>query len=115
MEQVIAQAEMLPIAIVKRQMGDLLQKARTLFFIDNDVVKEAMVMGTTSSVACKKILVECMIQDSRNHSMSWYSRIASPSNIADGPSRLDFSEVELNFNVQYVTPILNYEEWGIIG
>ena len=48
-EQLIAQAEMLPIAIVKRQMGNLLHRARVLYFIDNDGVKEAMVKGTTSS------------------------------------------------------------------
>lgn len=113
-EQLIAQAEMLPIAIVKRQMGNLLHRARVLYFIDNDGVKEAMVKGTTNSPACKKILVECMLQDATNHSMSWYSRIPSPSNISDGPSRLDFSEVEAHF-VQYVTPKLNYEDWGITG
>ena len=114
-EQLIAQAEMLPIVIVKRQLGHLVSKARVLFFIDNDGVKKALVKGTTNSLACKVILLDCMVQDAQNHSMSWYSRIAPPSNIADGPSRLDFVEVESSFNVQYFTPVLNYEEWGIMG
>eukprot|EP00438_Fugacium_kawagutii_P007549 Skav213929 [mRNA] locus=scaffold2079:127721:128731:+ [translate_table: standard] len=114
-QQVITQAEMLPVAIVKRKFGDLLHGTRVLYFIDNDGVKEALVKGTTSSVASRKMLVECMIQDSKNQSMSWHSRIASPSNIADGPSRLDFSEVFSLYNVQLVEVSLDYSEWGVIG
>ena len=114
-KQVIAQAEMLPIALVKKQMAPLLHRARVIYFIDNDGVKEAMVKGTTDSLACKKILRECMVQDSKNHSMSWYARIPSPSNIADGPSRLDFSQVEEAFDVKMIEPVLDYEKWGVIG
>ena len=114
-KQVIAQAEMLPIALVKKQMFKLLHRARVIFFIDNDGVKEAMVKGVTDSPGCKKILRESMLQDAKNHSMSWYTRVPSPSNIADGPSRLDFSEVKEAFDVKMLEPQLDYKEWGIIG
>ena len=114
-QQVIAQAEMLPIAIVKRQLMGVLYGARVIYFIDNDGVKEALIKGTTASTASRKILVECVVRDSVNQSMSWYSRIASPSNIADGPSRLDFSEVRSLFDVQFVEVLLDYDEWGVIG
>lgn len=113
--QLIAQAEMLPIAIVKRQFRSLLQGARVLFFIDNEGVKEALVRGVTNSVASKKILTECMIQDATSNALTWYSRIPSPSNIADGPSRLMFEEVSKAFNVERVYPSLDYESWGKIG
>ena len=96
-------------------MAPLLHRARVIYFIDNDGVKEAVVKGTTDSLACKKILRECMVQDSKNHSMSWYARIPSPSNIADGPSRLDFSQVEEAFDVKMIEPVLDYEKWGVIG
>lgn len=46
-EQVIAQAELLPILMVKRQMRWALEGARVLFFVDNDGVKEALVSGAT--------------------------------------------------------------------
>lgn len=113
--QLIAQAEMLPIAIVKRQFRSLLQGARVLFFIDNEGVKEALVRGVTNSVASKKILTECMIQDATSNALTWYSRIPSPSNIADGPSRLLFEEVSKAFDVERVYPSLDYESWGKIG
>eukprot|EP00438_Fugacium_kawagutii_P031542 Skav209363 [mRNA] locus=scaffold1388:119609:120619:- [translate_table: standard] len=114
-QQVIAQAEMLPIVIVKKHLGHLLQGARVLYFIDNDGVKEALVKGVTQSAASKKLLIECMIQDSKNQAMSWYSRIASPSNISDGPSRLSFSEVKSLYDVQFLEFEFDYSEWGRIG
>ena len=46
-EQVIAQAEMMPVVMCKRQFSHLLREARVLFFIDNEGVKEAFVSGTT--------------------------------------------------------------------
>ena len=63
-EQVIAQAEMLPIVVIKRQFVNLVGSARVIFFIDNEGVKEAFVSGTTKSVASRKMLVEAMMRDS---------------------------------------------------
>ena len=100
---------------MKRQCIDLLYRARAIYFIDNDGVKEALVKGSTNSDACKKILRECLIQDSQSHAMSWYSRVSSPSNISDGPSRLDFSEVLSTFDVEFIQPKLDYSSWGEIG
>ena len=110
-QQVIAQAEMMPMAIVKRQCSRLLTRAQVIFFIDNDGVKQAMVKGVANSVACKKIFRECLVQDSKSHAMTWYSRIPSPANIAGGPSRLDFSEVESNYDVEHMEPQLDYVNW----
>lgn len=87
-EHVIAQAEVMPIVVIKRQFAQLLRGARGLFFIDDEGVKEALVAGVTKSEACRKMLVEAMIQDANNNSLNWYTRTPSPSNIADAPSRL---------------------------
>ena len=94
-EQVIAQAEMMPVIICKQQFGHFLRRARVLFFIDNDGVKEAFVAGTTRSKAStsRRMLVEAMVQDARNDSLTWYTKVPSPSNIADAPSRLNWEEL----------------------
>lgn len=114
-EQVISQAELLPILLVKKQMRWALQDARVLYFIDNEGVKEALISGTTRSQASRDMLVECMIEDSQSNSLPWYARIASPSNLADAPSRLSLSEVEALFEVVKIEPVLNYRQWGKIG
>ena len=92
-----------------------LQDARVLYFIDNEGVKEALISGTTRSQASRDMLVECMIEDSQSNSLPWYARIASPSNLADAPSRLSLSEVEALFEVLrdhlrklFLLPVVNY-------
>ena len=114
-EQLIAQVELLPIVVVKRQFGHLLSSARVIYFIDNEGVKEALVAGVTKSQASKVMLHECMIQDSMLNNLSWYTRIPSPSNIADAPSRMKLDEIEELFQFDLVEPVLDYMDWGRIG
>ena len=113
--QVITQAELLPVMLVKKQFKWALQGARVLYFIDNEDVKEALVAGSTRSVASRDILVQCMIEDSKSDSLPWYARIPSPSNIADGPSRFCTDEIEALFPLDLVQPELDYGSWGKIG
>ena len=105
-EHVIAQAEMLPIVIIKRHFPQLLRGARVLFFIDNEGVKEALVAGATKSEACRKMLTEAVIQDANNNSLNWYTRVPSPSNTIEAEvGLLDYVKVEVD---------LDYERWGQI-
>ena len=114
-EQVITQAELLPVMLVKKQFKWALRGARVLYFIDNEGVKEALVAGTTKSKASRDMLIQCMVEDSKNDSLPWYARVPSPSNIADGPSRFCTDEIEALFPFDLVQPEFDYEEWGKIG
>ncbi len=71
--------------------------------------------GTTKSKASRDMLIQCMVEDSRNDSLPWYARVLSPSNIADGPSRFCTDEIEALFPFDLVQPEFDYEEWGKIG
>ena len=113
-EHVVAQAEMMPIVIVKQQFAQLLRGARVLDFIDNEGVKEALVAGVTKSEGCRKMLVEAMIQDANNNSLNWYTRIPSPSNVADAPSRLRWDILNEMLDYVRVTAEFDYSKWGII-
>ena len=95
-EQVITQAELLPVVVVKRDFKEVTRGARVLYFIDNEGVKEALVAGVTKSVASRTMLVEAMLQDAYANSLNWYGRIPSPSNIADAPSRLMWSSTTIH-------------------
>ena len=114
-EQVIAQAEMMPVVMCKRHLGHLLEGARVLYFIDNEGVKEAFVTGCTKSKASRTMLIEAMIQDSRNDSLSWYTRVPSPSNVADAPSRLKWQELSETLECDVINVKCDYSEWGKIG
>ena len=103
---------MMPVVICKQQFEHLFRRARVLFFIDNDGVKEAFVAGTTGSKASRRMLVEAMVQDACNDSLTWYARIPSPSNIADAPSRLNWQELDRMIVYDYVKVDLDYDRWG---
>ena len=113
-EQLIAQVELMPIVVVKRQRH-LIGSTRVIYFVDNEGVKEALVSGVTKSPASKTMLHECMIQDSTLNNLSWYTRIPSPSNIADAPSRMRLEEIAEFFQFELVEPVLDYMNWGRIG
>ena len=68
--------------------------------------------GTTKSIASRAMLVEAMIQDAQNDSLSWYARIPSPSDIADAPSRLRWHELEDMLECDVVQAEIDYDEWG---
>ena len=70
--------------------------------------------GTTRSKAStsRRMLVEAMVQDARNDSLTWYTRVPSPSNIADAPSRLNWEELGQMIDYDYVEVELDYDRWG---
>ena len=58
------------------------------------------------------MLVEAMVRDASNNSLNWYTRIASPSNIADAPSRLRWDELSGMIDYVKVNAEFDYAEWG---
>jgi hypothetical protein len=86
-KQVISQAELLPIALVKwSQAGKFLHR-RVLFYIDNDGVRYSLIRGCSHSTANNRILDFINRIEIENQSWSWYTRVPSCSNPADAPSR----------------------------
>ena len=61
-----------------------------LHFIDNDGVREALVRGATRSIPNLRMLAMAARLEVRAGMRSWYTRVPSESNLADGPSRLNF-------------------------
>jgi hypothetical protein len=101
---VVAQAELLPLVLARETWKHLLGNAWVLYFIDNESVKAALVKGNTAAVASFELLSCAARQDMEAKSMSWYARVPSPSNCADGPSRLDFTEMRTVFDAGQVVP-----------
>ena len=92
--------------MVKRAAKWLLKHARVIFFIDNEGVKEALIKGSSPALASREMLVEAARQEMWNCSLSWYARVPSPSNIADGVSRLEFEEIQSYFNARWLRAIV---------
>jgi hypothetical protein len=91
---VVAQVELLPVVLARATWPRLLEHAWTLAFIDNDSVKAALVSGHTAALASIELLAHAGRQEIELRSHTWYSRVPSPSNVADDPSRLEFEAMK---------------------
>ena len=89
--QVIGQAELAPIAIALQLWGSRLQGREVLFFVDNDSAKDSMIRGYSPSLASARIIGAAWEEIARLQANCWFEHVPGVSNIADGPSRLDFA------------------------
>lgn len=92
--QVIGQAELLPIYVARKHWARTLGGRRVIFFVDNNAALDGMIRGYSDSKASVSILKAYAEVDDANPCVPWFARVQSAANIADGPSRLKFEELE---------------------
>ena len=93
-EQVIGQAEILPVYVAKYTWSKRVRNRRVLHFVDNESAKFALVKGSSPQEDSAKILDAFWEQEARLGTYSWFDRVRSESNPGDAPSRLDFEPME---------------------
>ena len=86
--------------------GDWLAGRRAFYFVDNDSARLAMIKSYTPVLPSLDIVMQCLSWDSAHDSSSWYGRVPTASNIADGPSRMDARELVSDFGALIVSPSL---------
>ena len=91
-KQPIAMAELLPIVLAKIVWAEVISRRFTLYFVDNNSALFQSVSGSAKNKHSRVILLNSAKADLKNAGFSWYARVPSASNPADGPSRLDFEE-----------------------
>ena len=105
--QVIGQIELAPIWIAKRLWHEHITDTRAIFFVDNNSARFAMIRGYSSVCSSGRLVDACWGLDSELGTASWYSRVPSPSNISDAPSRLQYEELLRGGAVQdEITPMI---------
>jgi hypothetical protein len=86
--QTIGQAELLPVLMVRLTLKGRLRHRRVFYYIDNDGARMSLIKGYSPSESSNRIINSLLHLESEEQSWSWFSRVASHSNPADGPSRL---------------------------
>ena len=86
--QVISEAEMLPVIISRMLIGQSSGIRLVLHFVDNDGVSDSLIKGFSRSANLRLMLKKYVQQECGQALCSWIARVPSPSNPADGPSRL---------------------------
>ena len=110
-KQLIGQAEILPTLLAKLTWPKKFENRSNLTFIDNDSARFSLVRGYSPVLDSASMVNENRLLDAQVATMSWYARVSTFSNIADGPSRLDFSEVRAFIGAQQFEVSVP-SEWG---
>ena len=79
--------------LAKSAFGQDWAGRRVISFIDNDAARYSLINANSSSETVADLLMINCVLDSTHDLSCWYERVASDSNIADAPSRLDFEEL----------------------
>ena len=93
-KQVVGQGELFPVWLAKKVWKEFLSHARNIFSIDNESAKEACIRSYSPSWSSREILLVSKLEDMKSSSLDWYARVPTAANWADGPSRLQFNDVE---------------------
>ena len=92
--QLIGQAELLPVLLAKTTWPSEFKNRFNITFIDNNSARFGLIRGYSPVRESAAIINETWLMDSELATGSWYARVPTASNIADKPSRLEFSELE---------------------
>jgi hypothetical protein len=93
-EQLIAQAELLPILLARTTWHSVMAGRLNVTFVDNDGARFSMIRGFSSVLDNARIIGQVWMADAVHSMFSWYARVPSAANLADAPSRLDFAYLE---------------------
>ena len=109
-KQVIFQVEILPVILAKRVWRQRLRGRRNLFFLDNEAVRFAILAAYKPVARAQALLLLSAAEDGLLQAMSWYARVPTTANIADGPSRGAFGEMDAMGAVRDEVNMLSREE-----
>jgi hypothetical protein len=109
-KQVIFQVEILPIILAKRIWRGRLKGRRNLFFLDNEAARFAILAAYTPVARAQALLLLSAAEDGLLQAMTWYARVPTVANIADGPSRGSFGEMAAMGAIRDEVAMLSREE-----
>ena len=62
-----------------------------LSFLKNDAARDSLIKGYSAVRVSSTLIGMFWLLELETESLTWFSRVPSASNVADGPSRIDFS------------------------
>ena len=89
-DQLAGQAEILPAIGARVKWHSVFANRSVLHFIDNDAARYGLLTGYSPSEASCFLIGEFWRVETLARCRSWFERVPSPSNPADGPSRMVF-------------------------
>eukprot|EP00435_Cladocopium_sp_Y103_P004054 s4006_g1.t1 len=88
--QLVFEAEMLPYLLALACWKDVLAGRNLLVFIDNDGARHSWIKGSADSLHALRMIHKGTLLEAGLDVRPYFCRVPTSSNVADGPSRLDF-------------------------
>ena len=92
-EQVVGQAELLPVVLATLIWKKRLANRYVLWWLDNDAARQGLINGYSRSARRAQVIDDALMLMSFNSIYSWFGRVPSPCNPADMPSRLEWQKL----------------------
>ena len=89
----IHELEVLPVLMALQLWCKRLQRSQTVWYIDNESARMAYIRGTGETSLASSFISEFVTGEADNQLRSWFARVPSHSNLADGASRMDDREL----------------------
>ena len=93
-QQIICQAVLVAVPLALATWKARIANRDVLFFVDNEPAREALVRGSSVADDSSLYVTYCRLLCAEIGAAVWYARVASPSNIADAPSRGSFTSLQ---------------------
>ena len=79
-----------------RVWSSFLNGTQAVFYIDNNSARDVAISTNGRSAMAMKLVESLLVLEQQLSIYPWYTRVPSPSNCADAPSRNDTSFLELS-------------------
>ena len=86
-KQVVGQAELLPSIAARVAWRKKFAGRKVIHFIENEAARNTLIKGSSPNLDNAWLAGEFWRRETEARSFSWFERVPSPSNPADGPSR----------------------------
>ena len=94
-KHLIGQTELYAVVVARSIWAEYIDDSRCIFFIDHGGVMSACIKGNAKDVSWRTLLLKMEEYDEQAPVIGWFTRAPSSSNIADGPSRGRFDELDV--------------------
>ena len=92
-KQIISQAELATVVLIREETKALLKDRRVIFFIDNEAARFALIKGVSGKSSMQILTTAFHDIDIASPCFHWIERVPSQSNPADWPTRGKTSEL----------------------
>ena len=104
LQHIIGPVEAYAVVVARHVWHQYVAQRRVIFYIDNNVALDSFIRGTSNSVLVRDLITSFEKSESVDPSWSWFTRVPSPSNPADDPSRGKVSDL-LSIGCRRDTPV----------